>query len=64
MLDEQVPFVQTYSERGGAQRRPKRSRSFHEDSVSSPYLGLVAREAGGKKSKLNNFIDKLKMSTI
>lgn len=56
--------MQTYSERGGAQRRPKRSRSFHEDSVSSPYLGLVASEAGGKKSKLNNFIDKLKMSTI
>lgn len=55
--------MQTYSEKGGAQR-PKRSRSFHEDSASSPYMGFVSRDVGGKKSKLNNFIDKLKMSTI
>lgn len=60
--EQQVPLVQTYStysERIG--QRPKRSRSFHEDNLAVPQFGGVPEAA--KKSKLNNFIDKLKMST-
>lgn len=60
--ESQEPFVHDYDENEALNRPQKRSRSFHEDGTS-PQFAFARVDAGGKKSKFNNFMDKLKMST-
>ena len=61
--EAQVPFVQNIEEHEFLARPPKRSRSFHEDGTTSPRLAFARGDPAGKRSKFNNFMDKLKMST-